>query len=151
MKNENVSANIGNEKIGESNQQKLLVLDIDRNFKEHVSSLFRKAGNKLSIPVRLSNFMSFKQRRILLKTFIESQLGYSPLIWMFHSRRVINKINHLHERSLRIVYKDNYCCYVDLLAKGKLFTNHQRNIQSLAIELPNYRMIMCNILLTILL
>ena len=133
----------------------MLGLDIDRNlnFNEHVSSLCRKAGNKLSVPARLSNFMSSKQRRILLKTFIKSQFGYCPLIWMFHSRKVNNKINHLHERSLRIVYKDNYSSYVDLLAKDKSFTIHQRNIQSLAIELFKVKqnlsnVIMCNILKT---
>ena len=116
-KNENVWANIGNEKILESTKQKLPGLDIDRNlnFNEHVSSLCRKADNKMSVLTRLSNFMNFKQRRILLKTFIESQFGYCPLICMFHSRRVNNKINHLHERSLRIVYKDNYSSYVACL------------------------------------
>ena len=125
-KNENVSANIGNRKIWESNKQKLLGLDIDRNlnFNEHGCSLCRKVGNKLSVLAKLSNFMSFKQTRILLKTFIESQFGYGPHIWMFHSRRVNNKINHLHERSLRIVYKDNYCSCVDLLVKDKSFTIH---------------------------
>ena len=73
-KNENVWANIGNEKIWGCNKQKLLGLDIDRNlnFKKHVSSLYRKVDNTLSVLARLSNFMSFKQRRILLKTFIES-------------------------------------------------------------------------------
>ena len=74
-------------------KQKLLGLDIDRNlnFNEHASSLCRKAGNKLSVLARLSNFMSFKQRRIPLKTFIGSQFGYCLLIWMFHSRRVCIK------------------------------------------------------------
>ena len=94
--------------------------------------------------------MSFKQRCILLKTFIESQFGYCPLVWMFHSRRVNNKINHLHECSLQIVYKDNFSSYVDLLVKDKSFTIHQRNIQSLAIELFKVKrnlsnVIMCNI------
>ena len=101
----------------------------------------------------LPNFMSFQQKRIYLKTFIESQFGYCPLIWMFYSRRVNDKINHLHELSLRIVYKDNYSSYVDLLAKDKSFTIHQRNIQSLAIELFNVKrnlsnVIVCNILKT---
>ena len=151
-KNENVWANIGNKKIWESSKQKLLGLDIERNlnFNEHVSSLCRKAGNKLSVLARLSNFMSFKQRRILLKTFIKSQFGYCPVVWMLHSSRVNNKINHLHERSLRIVYKDNYSSYVDLLVKDKSFTIHQINIQSLAIELFKVKrnlsnVIMCNI------
>ena len=152
-KNENVWANIGNEKIWESSKQKLLGLDIDRNlnFNEHVSSLCRKAGNKLSVLARLSNFMSFKQSCILLKNFVESQFGYCPFIWMFHSRRVNNKINHLNKRSFRIVYKYSYRSYVDLLAKGKSFTVHQTNIQSLAIELFKFKrnlsnVIMCNIL-----
>ena len=129
--------------------------DIDRNlnFNEQVSSLCRKAGNKLSVLARLSNLMNFKQRRILLKTFIESQFRCCPLIWMFHIRSVNNKINHLHERSLRIVCKDNYSSCVDLLAKDKSFTIHQRNIQSLAIEVFNVKrnfsnVIMCNILKT---
>ena len=145
-KNENVWANIGNEKIWESNKQKLLGLDIDRNlnFDEHVSSLCRKEGNKLSLLARVSNFMRFKQRLILLKTFIESQFGYCPLIWMFHGRRVNNKINHLHERSLRTVCKDNYSSYVGLLVKDKLFTIHHRNIQSLAIELFQVKPFKCD-------
>ena len=49
-------------------------------------------------------------------------------MWMFHSRRVKNKINHLRERSLRIVYKENYSSYVDLLVKDKSFTIHQQSI-----------------------
>ena len=101
-KNENVWVSIGNKKIWESSKQKLLGLAIDRNlnFNEHVSSLCRKVGNKLFALARLSNFMSFKQRHILFKTFIESRFGYCPLVWMFHSRKVNNKINHLHESSL---------------------------------------------------
>ena len=58
-----------------------------------------------------------------------------PLIWMFHGRGVNNKINHLHELSLRIVYKDKISSFEDLLKRDKSFTIHQRNIQSLAIEL----------------
>ena len=137
------------------NKQKLVGLDIDRNlsFNEYLPSLSRKAGNKLFFLARPSYFMSFNQRHILLKTFTKSQFEYCPLIWMLYSRRVNNKINHSHERSLRTVYEDNYSSSMDLLAKGKSFTIDQRNIQSLAIELfkvkRNYsNVIMCNILKT---
>ena len=108
-KNENVWANIGNEKIWESSKQKLLGLGIYRNlnFNEYVCSLCRKAGTKLSVLARLSNLISFKKGLILLKTCIEFQFAYCLLIWIFHCRKVNNKINHLHECSLRIVYKDN--------------------------------------------
>ena len=79
--------------------------------------------------------MCTNKKRVLMKTFIESQFGYCPLIWMFHSRGVNNKINHLHERLLGIVYKDNISSLEDLLQRDKSFPIHQRNIQSLGIEL----------------
>ena len=54
---------------------------------------------------------------------------------MFHSRGVNNKINQVHERSLRTVYQDNISSFEELFKRYKSFTTHQRNIQSLAIEL----------------
>ena len=77
--------------------------------------------------------MCTNKKRVLMKEFIESQFSYCPLIWIFHSRGVNNKINRLHERSLRIVYKDNISSFKDLLKKDRSFTIHQRSIQSLAI------------------
>ena len=75
--------------------------------------------------------MSLNQRRTLMKTFIESQFSYCPLIWMFHGRIVNKKINHLHERALRIVYKDYISSFEDLLKKDKSVTIHHKDIQSL--------------------
>ena len=79
--------------------------------------------------------MSLNQRRKLMKTFIESQFDYCPLVWMFHGRIANKKISHLHERALRIVYKDYISSFEDLLKRDKSVTIHHRNIQSLAIEL----------------
>ena len=61
-KNENVWANKRNAKIWESNKQKMLGLNTDRNlnFNEHVSSLHRKVGNKLSVLARLSDTHSLE-------------------------------------------------------------------------------------------
>ena len=94
-----------------------------------------KLTKKLSVLARLTNFMSIKQRRLLRKFFIGSQLGCCPLIWMFHGTGVNNKINHLDERSLHIVYKDNKSSSKELLKKDNSFIVYHRNIQSLAIEL----------------
>ena len=82
-----------------------------------------------------------------MKTFIESQFGYCPLIWMFHGRIVNKKINHLHERALRIVYKDYISSFEDLLKRDKSVTIHHRNIQSLAIELFKVKQNLSNSLL----
>ena len=133
FKYKNIWAKIGKTKIWESKKQKLSGVEINRSFDEHIASLCRKAGKKLSVLARLSNFMYTNQKRVLMEAFIESQFGCYPLIWMFHSRGGSNKINHLHGRSLRIVHKDNISSFEDLLTEDRSFTIHQRNIQSLAI------------------
>ena len=79
--------------------------------------------------------MSKDKLRILIKSFIESQFSYCPLIWMFHSRTLNNHINKLQERGLRLVYKDPQLTFVDLLRKDKSVTIHHRNLQKLATEM----------------
>ena len=66
---------------------------------------------------------------------ITSQFGYCPLVWMFHSRGLNNKINSLHERALRITYGDRSSSFEDLLKKNNSVSIHHRNIQALAIEM----------------
>ena len=125
------------QKFGKVRSRKILGVEIDRtlSFDEYIASLRKKAGKKLSVLGRSSNFMCTNKKRVLMKAFIEAQFGYCPLIWMFHNRGVNNKINHLHERLLRIVYKNNISSFEDLLKRDKSFTIDQRNIQSLAIEI----------------
>ena len=106
-----------------------VVIDRDLTFDEYVSSVCKKAGRKLSVLSRLSNLMSFQQRRLLLKSFVEAQFGYCPLVWMFHGREINRKINHIHERSLRIVYRDYNSSFKDLLKKDNSVCIHHRNIQ----------------------
>ena len=51
---------------------------------------------------------------------------------MFHNRTLNNEINKLHERALRITYKDEKPTFYELLEKDKSVTLHERNIQKLA-------------------
>ena len=76
-----------------------------------------------------------EKRRTLMNSFFLSQYSYCPLIWMFHSRTLNNRINKLHERCLRVVYRDFNSSFEQLLSKDNSFTIHERNIQNLAIEL----------------
>ena len=64
----------------------------------------QKAGRKLSGLSRISNYMSFEKKRILLKAFLGLQLGYFPVTWMFFSRKANSKINLVHERSSRTIF-----------------------------------------------
>ena len=55
-----------------------------------------------------------------MKTFIDSQFNYCSLTWMFHSRLLNAKINKLHERALRIVYKDQKLTFEQLTSLGQV-------------------------------
>ena len=54
-----------------------------------------------------------------MKNFIESQCGYCSLTWMFCGRKTNARINHVHERPLRIVYRNNSLCFEELLKIDK--------------------------------
>ena len=137
FKHEILWARIGESKIRESQQQKLLGVTIDNNlkFNGHILSLCNKAGRKVSILSRMSRFLNFAQRKILMNSFIESQFAYCPLVWMFCSRKANNRINQIHERALRLVYNDTTSSFEELLIKDNSVTIHQKNIRSLAIEI----------------
>ena len=104
-----------------------------------------KPERNYQVLVRLSNFVCTNKKRVSMKVFIENwllpfNLSFKLLLhFKFHSRDVNNKINHLHKRLLQIVYKGNISSFEDLDKSDKLFTIHQRNIQSLALELFKFK------------
>ena len=57
---------------------------------------------------------------------------------MLYSRTLNNKINRIHKRALRTVYADYNSSFNELLDKDGYFMIHQRNAQSLEIEIYKY-------------
>ena len=70
-----------------------------------------------------------------MRAFVISQFQYCPLVWMFHSRHLNNKINRIHERALRIAYKDYKSSFNTLLEKDNSVSIHAKNLQILMIEM----------------
>ena len=78
-----------------------------------------------------------------MKAFVESIFGYCPLVWMYHNRTLNRKINRLHERALKLVYKDDNLTFPELLERDQSFTVHQKNLQNLAIEMYKVKNELC--------
>ena len=73
---------------------------------------------------------------MFIKTFVISQFSYCPLLWMFHSRNAKNRVDKIHERTLRLVYPGNPCLSFDeLLINNKSVSINERNLQFLATEI----------------
>ena len=79
--------------------------------------------------------MPFQKRKELMNAFFTSQFSYCPLTWMFHIRKLNNKINRLHERCLCVVYNDRLSSFKKLLNKDNSVSIHHRNLQCLATEM----------------
>ena len=102
---------------------------------KHINTICQKANRKLNALARITPYMELTKRRILMNAFFDSQFNYCPLIWMFHSRNLNNKINRLHERCLRVIYNDKTSSFEQLLENDNSVSIHHRNIQTLAIEM----------------
>ena len=131
------SINIDNEIIKNSNNKKLLGINLNNRmgFDTHVANICNRVSRKLHALAIISQFMNIHKQRMTMKAFIASEFDYCPLLWMFHSRKLNSRINKFHERALRIVYQDYVSSFTELLKKDKSTTIHNRNIQLLATEL----------------
>ena len=135
--NVSLTSNTDNNLIESENEQVLLGVTIDLNlsFEKHINNLCKKASQKLNALARISGYINLQKRRVIMKSFIISQFGYCPLSWMFHSKRLNNKINSIHERALRITYVDNVSSFQELLEKDNSVSIHHKNIQVFATEM----------------
>ena len=104
-------------------------------FDEYVLSKCKKAGKKLSVFIRVSELMTFAQRRNIMKAFIKTRFGYCPLVLMFCGIKNNACINYIHERALKAVYNDEISPFEQLLERDKSETMYIRNIKTLAVEL----------------
>ena len=94
-----------------------------------------KTNRKLTALSRMLKFLSFKKRRVFIKVYFESQFKFCPLESMFHGRQVNNKINRLHERTLRMIYEYSTFSFDTLLGKDMSFSVCDRNIQQLTLKM----------------
>ena len=100
-----------------------------------MSELCRKAASQLNVLKRLKNFIAFKERKILVQSFVYSNFDYCPLVWYFSSAKSLQKIEKIQERALRFLYNDHHISYSDLLVKSERCTMHVSCLRVLCIEI----------------
>ena len=114
----------------------LLGITVDQNLKfdDHVNGLCKKVCQKLNALASFVPYINVEKRRIIMKVFIVSQYRCSPLVWIFYSRGINNKINRIHEKVLRITYSHKSSSFQDLFDKDNSVTIHHKNSRTFAIE-----------------
>ena len=104
-----------------------------------MANLCKKTNKKLRALARATPYMTNEKRKLLINSFFNAQLKCCSLIWMLHSRCNNNKIKHLHEKCLKLIYCDKNPSYEELLEKDGSVSTHRRNTQDLAIEMHKVR------------
>ena len=112
--------------IMSSSSEELLgvLIDSELIFHDHITRLC--SNQKLSALARVSNYITFQKRRLLMSSYITSQFNYCPLVWMIYNRILKKKIKKVHERAWRIVYGDHKTKFSELLNIDKSVTIHQK-------------------------
>ena len=93
--------------INSENSVKLLGVEIDNklSFELHISTLCNKASNQLNAIERIQKFMGFKEKEVLLNSFVYSSFNYCPPVWHFCSTKSLYKIEKIQERALRLLLR----------------------------------------------
>ena len=134
---DNISITLGNEYIEAEDSIERLGIKIDKNRTSTSTSRIysgKEIKNYYAL-ARISRYLNQDNLKIIMKTFIQSQFNYCSLTWMFRSRILNNKINKLHERELRLVYKNENLTFQDLLELDNSVRVRQKNLQKLATEM----------------
>ena len=100
----NGNITIDKENIKVVSHVKMLGVHIDSNL--HIDLICESASNQLNALVQLKRFLGHEERFVHINSFIYSNFNYCPFVWMFSSKRSLNKIENLRKRALCFVLDD---------------------------------------------
>ena len=129
--------NINSVKLTMGSSVKLLVIEIDNklNFEKHISNICKKASNQLNAICRLETFTGHKEKEATINTFVHSNFNYGCLIWHFSSKKSQNKVEKIHERSLKFLLNDYLSNYAELLEKSTSVSMETKRLRTMVYEI----------------
>ena len=97
---------------------------------DHISSICKKASQRIGVLMRLGNLIPTKAKLVLFKSAVLPYLTYCHLVWHFCKSwsSDARKLERLQERGLRAVYRDKHASYSQLLKRAELRTLMNRRL-----------------------
>ena len=84
--------------------------------------------------MRLRKDLGVSQKTLLYNSFVSSNFGYCPVVWMFCGKTADNNIYRVQKRALQALYNDFDSSYDALCLKGNHSKIHNVNIKHLLVE-----------------
>ena len=133
----NINLKIDNKEIQTSTSVELLGVKLDNklSFQKHISDLCMAAGAKLNAIKRLGGKLDEKERKILIDSHVISYFNYCSTSWHFCGKVEIHKMEKLHERCIRFIYKEYDMNYFQLLKIKNCQTLFSKRINTMCTEI----------------
>lgn len=112
-----------------------LIIDDKLTFKQHVSSLCKKAAMQVNALSRLSNLLTEDLKYKIFTAFVVSNFLYCPAVWHLCSLSDTKKMERMQERALRFVLNDHESNYKKLLKKTKRPSLYMIRQQAIVLEI----------------
>ena len=129
--------NINGVELTMESSVKLLGIELDNklNLKKNIYNIYKKASNQLNVICRLQKFMGHKEKEAIINTFVHSNFNYGCLIWHFSSKKSQNKVEKIHERSLKFLSNDYLSSYAELLEKSTSVSMETKRLRTMVYEI----------------
>ena len=115
----------------------LFGVTIDKDLKQHVSSICKKVNNRFSVMTRFGKLMSTETMLRLYKAFILPHFYYCSMVWHFSSKQDSDKLDLLNKRILRFIFKDFNSEYKYLLKKAGTANLKDKRLQNMILLFLN--------------
>ena len=135
--NSSIELQINNTNIKPSKEVKLLGVNIDQKliFESHITNLCNSAARQLNALIRLKSALGFKEKKVLIESFIYSNFDYCPLAWHFSSAKSLQKIENMQKRALQFLFSTYEMNYEELIEKAGKSTMNIRRLRFLCTEI----------------
>ena len=120
-----------------------VIIDSKLNFGDHISSICKKASQRIGGLMRLRNLIPTKAKLVLFESAVLPYLTYCHLVWRFCKSSDARKLVRLQERRLRAVDRDKYTSYSQLLKRAELPTLMNRRLQDICILMYKVKHKLC--------
>lgn len=99
-----------------------LTLDTNWDFKLHTRTLINKLRFLLSKIYQIKNVLNTKNKRILYYAWIESQLRYGIEVYGLASEYIINRLQHLQNKIVKVMFGNKFTKTQDIYKTEKILT-----------------------------
>ena len=91
---------------------------------KRTKAIIKTANQKLSVLIRVSQFLIGFNRNVLFYFFIKRQFNYYPLLCIFSTRAAKHEIKRFYERRLIALVNVETSAFIEVLSKSSDTTIH---------------------------